>query len=189
MFELNAAGNFENVYQDMLLQFPKNEMKEYKTFIALLKEGYYKLFCASENEEPVGYILLLEDDYNKFLWLDYIAVYRDFHSKGYGGKILKELKLKYKDYKGVYLEVEKPDESSINTLRRIKFYSDLGAQKLNLNYFYPNKAGSLAMDLYFMPLKSSKLPQKEETLTCIQSVFDKLHFDIEHIQEVLYKIN
>lgn len=189
MFELNAEDNFENVYQDMLLQFPENEMKDYKTFITLFKKGYYKLFSAVQNKEPVGYVLLLDDEDNKFLWLDYIAVYRAFHSKGYGGKILKELKLKYKDYKGIYLEVEKPDERCLNTLRRIKFYKDLGAKKIDINYFYPNKNGSLEMDLYFMPLKSHELPQKEDTLNCIHSVFDKMHFDIEHIQEVFCKIN
>lgn len=185
----NAENNFNTFFQDMLLQFPESELKTYETFLGLLKKDSYKLLSALDDEESVGYVIYFDDNQNKILWLDYIAVYKSFHSKGYGMKILEALKLRYKDYKGIYLEVEKPNANEINTIRRIKFYTNLGAQKLCLNYFYPNKNGSLPMDLYFMPLSYSKLPDKEETLSCIQSVFNKLHCDIKHIDEVISKIN
>lgn len=178
---------FDSVFNDMAEQFPTTEMKDYKTFCKLLYSENYELLTAKESDITVGYALVALDKENMVLWLDYIAVLKDFHSKGYGSKVLKNLKELYEDYKGCYLEVEKPDKNDFNTLRRIKFYENLGALKLNVDYFYPNSEGMLAMDLYFIPY-SDFLPDKDFTGSVIKNIFSFLHADIKHLPLVLAKI-
>ena len=131
-------------------------------------------------------MLAVEEKETNTLWLDYFAVYKHFHSQGKGSEIMRNFITYFSDYNGCYLELEQPDETALDTLRRIKFYENLGAVKLNIRYFYPNKNGDLPMDLYFLPFRNF-LP--ENTLKTIQNIFFLLHSDITHIKSVLNKIS
>ena len=82
----------------------------------------------------------------------------------------------FNTYKGIYLEVEKADESVINTIRRINFYKSLGAKKLDINYFYPNKDGCIELDLYFLPFCKAELPLKEVSFRVIKDVFNAVSY-------------
>lgn len=181
---------FDEIYKDMTLQFPKSELKEYDFLknIFQSENSSYKIFAAIEENKPAGYCLVYAEEETRVIWLDYLAVFKDFHSLGYGSKILDALKAEFKSFIGMYLEVEKPDEECINTLRRINFYTKAGAKKLECEYFYPNKDDCLAMDLYFIPFACEQLPPRDETLKTINKVFYTLHKDIPHMKTVLEKI-
>lgn len=180
--------NFKDVYEDMLEQFPACEMKDYNTFINLFEQGQYKLLSVVDDNVRIGYLLLYESSVENVLWLDYIAVFRQYQSKGYGRMIFDSLINQFNTYKGIYLEVEKADESVINTIRRIKFYKSLGAKKLDINYFYPNKDGCIDLDLYFLPFCKAELPLKEVSFRVIKDVFNALHKELNHIDNVYCKI-
>lgn len=190
MFFVKQADKdiFDDIYCDMKRQFPLQELKNRESFDKLLSDGKYCLYCAFDGECRVGYFLVFKDSMS--LWLDYIAIFKEHHSKGYGHKIFDLMKQFFaEDFNGIYLEVEKPDEREPNTLRRIKFYESLGAKKLDIDYFYPNKDGYIPMDLYFMPFKTGlSMPDKTAVKSTIKTAFSALHGDIPHVREVFEKI-
>lgn len=171
----------------MTAQFPQSELQSYETYLALLKSEKYCFFKALDDQKEVGYCLLYKEDSKDFLWLDYIAVFKEFHSCGYGKKIISDLALNFPQYKGVYLEVEKPDDEAPDTIRRIRFYENLGAQRLDIVYFYPNAQDCVALDLYFLPF-NSPVPSSKEAIEAVTCAFGALHSHLPHYKEVLKKI-
>ena len=75
-------------------------------------------------------------------------------------------------------EISATDKNVPNTLRRIKFYTNLGAQKLDYDYFYPSGKGPLPMDLYYLPYKGI-LPEHIDA--DIKETFAIIHSDIEYL--------
>lgn len=185
MLELEVAdiSHFDNIYKDMLTQFPETELKSYEDFCHLLKNDDYKLILASDNNEYIGYLIVFFDRILNFIWLDYIAVLQKFHSCGYGGKMVDGLKDIFPELKGCFLEVEKPDVTHPDTLRRIKFYEKHGAVLLDVNYLYPNKSGFLPMDLYFIPYKE-QVPVQTEIFDAVKNIFGRLHMNFAHTGKV-----
>ena len=139
----------------------------------------------------IAFLIILLFKYSCYLFfntifIDYIAVYKKFHSQGYGGKILEKLREVFRDKKGCFLEVEKPDLENFNTIRRIDFYQKHGAKKLDINYLYPNEKGFLPMDLYYISYGSE--PSYYEIKSFITKLFEVVHKDIKHSEEILAKI-
>lgn len=176
-FKKVKTENFEHIYQDMIMQFPACELKDYEEFRCLLNHNVLVCNAVFDGENEVGYVIyaILK---NNNIWLDYIAIKKEFQSKGYGRKIFELIN-------NCYLEVEKPNEDDINTLRRIKFYKSLGAKKLDLDYIYPNKDGGVKMDLYYL---GEKIPSKITINSDIKYVFNTLHSDIHNLDKILKKI-
>ncbi len=183
MLEFIKTDKFNDIFEDMCLQFPKEELKTKEHFLKLFKNGYkaYKII----NNEPIGYILGLE--YNDFLFIDYFAIFKKFHSKGFGSLVLEELK--NKNIKGIFLEVEKPDNINQNKEKRIKFYEKNGAKRLDINYLFPtnDKNKFIEMFLYYIPIKIST-PIKDDIYSLIKYIFNTIHKDIPHKNEILDKI-
>ena len=169
--ELIKTDEFNIIYKDMLAQFPKSELKSYEKFLKLFGENY--ILYRVVDGEFAGYIILFE--YGDFIFIDYIAVLKQFHSKGLGRKILSLLKDIYPEKKGCFLEVEPPDISKKN-----------GAQKLDVNYLYPNEQGCIPLDLYYIKYKD--LPSDEDIRVFITELFKQVHGDLAHSMEVLQKI-
>lgn len=180
--ELIKTSDFSVIYDDMQIQFPASEMKSLEKFQSISGDNYY-IYNVIE-KVPVGYVVIFE--YLDFIFIDYIAVYKEFHSQGFGGKILERLRELFKDKKGCFLEVEKPDLENFNTIRRIDFYKKHGAKKLDINYLYPNKTGFLPMDLYYINYGSE--PDYCETKSFVTKLFEVVHKDISHCGQILEKI-
>lgn len=168
--------NFKHIYDDMLSQFPLSELKPYEVFIKLLKEKKLQCFSAFDNDIEIGYIMYAP--VGDAVWLEYIAIKKEYHCKGYGRRILALLN-------NCYLEVEKPDESDVDTIRRIKFYTSLDAKKLDVDYVYPNNYGGLPMDLYYL---GATPPEKESVLGVIRYIFNTLHADIKDVNLIMQNI-
>ena len=178
-------NNIDKTYSDMIKQFPISELKPFEIFKSLFCQNNYIIYEAQENNQDIGYIIIVEDNKDKFIWVDYLAIFKEFHSKGFGSSILNKLKEQYKDFNGCYLEVEKPDKNNPNTIRRINFYKKHGAVKLPVDYYYPNKTGCLPMDLYYIPYNKTEI---NNILYVIKQVFNFLHKDIENIDEIYKRI-
>ena len=180
--------NFYDVYENyMLKQFPLNELKSCEDFVNLLsdKDKKYNLYLAKQDRNTVGYALFyISED---FIWVDYIAVMPKFYSKGYGKTIIELLCTEFNNTKGLYFEVEKPDENDINTIKRIKFYKNNNAKKLDFRYFYPHKKGLLEMDLYYIAIKKQNL-DKNEIFNDVKKVFENIHFTNSNRIEALEKM-
>ena len=171
----------EEIYSDMQKQFPPEEMKTYPEYNTLLASGDYKTGLVFDDDNLIGYILYLEKD---FIWVDYIAVLKKFHSKGYGGKILNALFEKYSHLKGCYFEVEPEDENYPQTIRRMNFYKKLGCSELDFVYYFPNPLKKLKMKLLYKSF-DGKIPDREKIKKDIASVFEALHKKVECREEIL----
>lgn len=89
-FEKSSYADFDAVYDDMLQQFPKEELKSKQILSSRIKNGVYQFLRAFDDKKSVGYALLFSS--RGHLFIDYIAVYKPYHSNGYGGQMLEALK-------------------------------------------------------------------------------------------------
>lgn len=185
---INQKTLDKNIYSDMKKQFPAEELKTYSEYNTLLASGDYKLGLVFDDNNLIGYILYLTKD---FIWVDYIAVLKEFHSKGYGGKILASLFEKYSHLKGCYFEVEPEDEKFPQTIRRMNFYKRLNCSELNFVYYFPNPLKKLKMKLLYKSF-DGKIPDREKIKKDIEAVFEALHKKVEcrkEILELIYREN
>lgn len=176
----------KQIYEDMLTQFPQNELKTFTQYKKLCEREEYIIYNATENNEQVGYIIIVDNKELKYVWIDYLAVLKKFHSKGYGHKILAQLKNLYSNYNGCFLEVEKIDTKIPNTIRRVKFYESQGATKQPIDYYYPDYNEALPMDLYYFPYQ--EISPITNALKEIKFVFNILHTDLNNTNEIYNKI-
>lgn len=176
----NDLKDFEYAYADMREQFPACELKAYEHLEKLFVDGIYKLVIGEH-----GYMMFFAEE--EVLWLDYFAVFKNFHSQGIGSKMLKEVISLFPEHMGCYIEVEKPDKDKKDTLRRIDFYKKNGAVKLDINYYFPGNV-PLAMDLYFLSF-NKKNPDNRLVLLSVERVFRVLHSDVSNYRDVLRLIS
>ena len=183
----NKQNNIDQIYSEMQKLFPKEELKPKTSMEKVFAIESYNVFdIYTDNDIKCGFLTTFEFDDNTIL-IDYLGIFKEFHSKGYGSETLKTI-INQQKWKGCYLEVEKENINDINTTRRIKFYKNLGAQLLDINYLYPNNYKLLPMDLYYLPINSKYKPSKQAVLSNIKTLFDKIHFDIENIDSIYEKI-
>ena len=163
-----------------VLQSAILQAKQYSPLIfSLLGKIYY------DNDEAVGYVFYLE---NEYIWIDYVAVFEKFHSKGYGSKILEALFKKYSNLRGCFFEVEPEDCERLQTIKRMNFYKKLGCEILDFKYYFPNDVKELKMELLYKSF-DGKLPDKNEIKKQIEFVFETLHFDVKNKNATLELIN
>lgn len=170
--------DFDEIYSDMFLQFPKEEMKSKEHFQKLFETDNYKIESFLIEKNLLGYVLFFEAEY---LWVDYFAIYPKYQGLGFGTTILKEF-FEEKNSKGCFFEVEQVDFKNEYTLKRQDFYKKLGCEKLDYKYFFPNNYKELEMDLFYKKLSNNKLPTTDEIKNFTKKVFDNIHQDIKKLK-------
>lgn len=178
---INSKKLDEKIYSDIQAQFPPEEIKSLEEFNCLLNSGSYELGLVYDEKILIGYILYIKKD---FIWIDYIAVLPEFHSKGYGSKILTAIFEKYSDLEGCYFEVEPEDKLFPHTIRRMNFYKKLGCTELNFKYYFPNPVKKLEMKLLYKSF-NGLIPDKEIIKKNVEEVFKILHENVECKNEIL----
>ncbi len=173
---------FAPVYSDMTGQFPVEELKTYEHFLKYFDNDNYCFYMADD----IGYILFANID--NYIWVDYLAVFEKYRSMGFGSKILDLIKKEFKNYNGIFFEVEKVDENKINTIKRKNFYIKNDVYPIdNIEYYYPNNEGGLLMDLYYHGI-NNKNPDKDIIKKVIYDVFKTIHFDLDDVDKIYSKI-
>ena len=129
---------FEDIYKNMQEQFPENELKPLDIFKQLLTDDILKCYAAVDQNCAVGYVVYAELK-NGSKWLDYIAIKKEFQSKGYGRKILAL-------FENCFLEVEKPDADNIakviaDSLNGVAYHDDAQLVEVNIRKFYREHEG------------------------------------------------
>lgn len=183
----NDNNLFEEIYKDMLNQFPMEELKSKKHFKQLLKSQNYIFSIACSDKTKIGYLTYANVDSN-YIWVDYYAIYKEFQSKGFGSKVLKKLFEENKNLKGCFFEVEPINMEKESTTKRRNFYKRLGCTKLDFTYRFPNKDKDLPLELFYMPINNS-IPSKNEIAEQIEKVFDIIHFDVQTRYETIKTLN
>jgi GNAT superfamily N-acetyltransferase len=191
-----SQGNLselKNVFQRLSTDFPMNELKEYTHFALLLTNEKYKLLWAKHQEEIVGFALIYEFEHLPAIWLDYMAIDKNFRSAGYGSLFFNQIIQSKRDgFIGMFIEVEIPEEaqdSREQQTRRIDFYERLGARRLNIPYKLPTNDGGFPMYLYFRPSATVHRLPKEQIQVAIAEVFDFIHSDVDDRNDILKEIS
>ena len=123
---------FSLVYKRLIDAFPyeerRDECDEKKCF---LKEQFN--FCEiTDDGESVGLIVFWV--FERFLFIEHIAINKEIRSKGYGSKAIELIKTKYN--LPIILEAEAP-ETEVQQ-KRIKFYENLGFKVNSYDYTQPS---------------------------------------------------
>lgn len=186
MIKLNKLNKAEivDIYSDMLTQFPPDELKSLEHLQALVENDNYRFYSIIYDNCAVGYIGIFFT--NNFLWVDYFAIFKEFHSKGFGSKVLAYLKEYFTCHRGCFLEVEKINKDDINTQRRADFYIKHGAKRLDVRYFFPSK-NPFEMDLYYISYDSNSATS-DDIRIAVKDAFLTIHSDVDNVNEIYSKI-
>ena len=184
--------DLKNVYQRFTADFPSDELKSYEHLKLLMSKKRYKLLLAKDPilDEIVGYAFIYEFNHLQAIWLDYIAIDNQLRGSGYGSLLFNKLRnWKQNGFIGLFIEVEIPEDiegfTRENQLRRICFYERLGAKRLPIPYQLPTINGGLPMYLYFCPSSHVEKLPKEQIQEAISEVFDYIHSDVKHKDDIL----
>lgn len=102
------------------------------------QKGITKIVKITDDDITVGFLIYNTLPNNKYVLLDYFAIFREFQNKKYGSKAIQKFKEFFSEYNGIYGEVEKlglglnEEENKIRE-RRIKFWKSLGFEFLDLD--------------------------------------------------------
>lgn len=121
------------IWQLFKTSFPEHERRSYEMQQKLLlKENYNIKIYETNSLELEGFIAYWE--FEKFIFIEHLAVSEKLRGRGLGQKIINEMK---NNKKPLILEVELPDMKDINTLRRIEFYERQDFKLCNYDYYQP----------------------------------------------------
>ena len=133
--ELNLLNEseLETLYHaELVHDFPPAELKPLWAMTRMMEEGCYQPLVFVDNEEILGYALMLLEEERRCALLDYLAVLRGRRNAGLGSRLLALLGERFK---GIIVESEAPDAPTEeeNTLRRrrLAFYERCGFRMLD----------------------------------------------------------
>jgi ribosomal protein S18 acetylase RimI-like enzyme len=179
--EIKSEEDFKNginIYEEA---FPPAEKRPVDDIKRNIEKNHEKMFIGKHNGNPVIFVMMWPVNDSDFLFLDYIAVKKEYRGKGLGSLFLERIfDLEDNDnYDHVIFEVENPEEGNNKNQRRerIKFYRRAGAKTLTgFKYFLPprNNNKSQEMKLMIMSRKNIKRVDGEK----IQGVLEQIYTHI-----------
>ena len=154
----------QNVYENhMKKDFPADELKPLSFIFTMMERGVYDCLGFYEGGELKAYAFFVMD----FRWqvglLDYLAVCEPYRGVGIGGKCLTEMKVYYKDKKGILLECEKVEkakdmEETRMRKRRIEFYVGNGCVETKVC----SRLFGVEFTILYLPVREAKIEVFEE---------------------------
>ena len=191
---LGTVEDLPQVYADMEQQFPPDEMYKYKILLQLLHRGKYKVLLYKRDSDGavLGYALVYTIETCNILWLDYIAILKDYQSHGCGQRLFNAVWHKYCEcgpFDGILFSVEHvcqddPDLAKRQE-RRLAFYEYLGAHRLHAEFLLPCDRGGLPMYLYFKPRRGLCTISRTVQLQAISQMYEYCFFYLKHKKGLL----
>lgn len=187
---LGDVTDLDLVYPSLVESFPPCERKSYEYIKDLMIEIDYKLVIAKHkiDKQLIGFAFLFIEESEKMLWLDFIAIEEKFQSLGYGSILFKGIiELLGSDKKGMFLEIEKPDDINLNRSKRVVFYNRLGCITLDCLYYLPTPIieSPLEMLLLYKPISKDKIIPSDVVKKVIIAEHKNVHKDITLGDEIL----
>lgn len=181
---------FLPIYERMKEEFPVEELKPYSEFLKLFDSGKYQFFTyKNEKDEMVGFALGVCTS-NGFFWLDYLQIFKEYQSGGYGSLFLKEL-LSSVCSKGILLETEAVDSDDINNnrVRRMRFYERFNIQQIDCPYLFPCSDGTYIdnLRLGLLPKQGIGFVSREDLKAAIRESVSIIHEALPHAKDVMAK--
>ena len=126
---------FENkLYSEYIKIFPKEEQRDWKNIKKTYEKGIEKFYIIVEEEVVVGFIMLEKNEKYESYYIDYFAILEEYRNKGIGTKALQLLLENVVKDNLLFLEIEKPVETNVETIKRKKFYINLGFKEIESEY-------------------------------------------------------
>ena len=154
---INIEDFKSNIYSQYEKLFPELERKSFNRIKDTYDRKMVDIFEINESKNNVGFILANHIVNNPYVQLDYFAIYEKYQNKGYGTKALGLLKEEYKDYDGIFIEIEKiglgkNKQENIIREKRERFYKNIGFKKLDFD-----------LELFSVIYSAHMLPCKEKS--------------------------
>ena len=168
----NASNkNLQELYEKHIAKdFPAMERPSFAHFQKTIKEGLQEVLIYSEDCVDKAYCVVAT--VSEYLLISFLAVYEEYRGRGFGSKMLAEVKEYYADRPGIIVEVEKPEdakESKEHALRerRIAFYERAG-------YVLFREIDYVIWDVPFFLMVSSRETTREEVVKQMKKIYGKL---------------
>ena len=150
-----TSRDFEEFYELLSSDFCPSERKTKERELQALKNTLFAPAYIEKEGVKVGYICLW--DFDGFVFIEHLAVLKDFRGCGVGSEFLGELLVDIK--KTVVLEVERPhDEIS---KKRIEFYTRVGFTVNPYDYVQPQYFKSAEKIPMFICSYPREIPKDE----------------------------
>lgn len=162
------GDNFELFWEIYQESFPEDEKRDKKGQLNIMRKKEYSIDLYKE-EEIIGFITYW--DIGEYVYIDHLAIRKEYRGKGYGSELINLVKRKGKKF---ILEVE-PPTNSIN-MKRIKFYEKNGFFLNEYKYVQrplKKEGNSVRLDLMTYP--------KKETIDKLLELDNKL-------KDIVYKL-
>ena len=174
----------------MYEEFPPSEMKSFEEFNDLLLEGKYQCigyFDDKDSSVMVGYALGMITS-QKFFWLDYLHIFKEYQNGGYGSKFLKEL-LDEVATNGILLETEvvETEDYLDSRNKRMRFYDRFNIHKVDCQYLFPCSDGTYidSLNLQYIPPKGKDIIYASDFQATIREAIGCIHKALPHSQTVM----
>jgi GNAT superfamily N-acetyltransferase len=179
--EVKSDNEFNEAIEIYEEAFPPGEKRSVDDIKINLEKNNEKMFIAKYDDIPVIFSMVWPVKDTDFLFLDYIAVRKEYRGKGLGSIFLEKIfDISENDsFNHMIIEVENPEEGDNKKQRkaRIQFYRRSGAKTLTgFKYFLPprNNNKSQEMKLMIISRKNIKRVSGEK----IQSVLSQIYTHI-----------
>lgn len=188
--ELGSIGDLPAIFACLKQQFPPDEFYNYERMTQMLRHNQYKILLYKLGDDLVGYATVCCMVECQTLWLDLLAILPQYQCSGYGGRLFEAIYQKYcGPFNGVLLCTERVDskdpEYSLQQARRLKFYENHGAYRLNTDFLLPTETGGLPMYLYYKPHKGIFYISRRDQMEIITHMFDYCYSHIKHSHQLL----
>lgn len=174
--ELSNDAISSTFQSSMQKDFPVEELKPLEFIMKLKERDLYLCYGLYEETTLCGYAFLCKSKEKKCLLLDYLAIFDQYRSSGFGSLFLNKLKENCSDYDGIILEVEStsldlPNNILETRMRRISFYERNGVFKT----IYSAIVREVLFDIMYLPCKKNleELNVLEEIKVLYTSMFSK----------------
>lgn len=173
--KIGQVKDLNRIYESYASEFPVNERKSVDQLKCLMAGGKYHLI----EFEDKGFAFVYADmeainrREKTFIWLDYLVIHKHYQGQGYGSVFFNQLLEIFHQAEIMFIEVEIPDGIDINKDRRIRYYENLGCERLTLQYALPIENGALPMFLY----TKGQVSNTATVYEAIHEVFQYVHYD------------
>lgn len=173
---LMKLSELQSFYKFIERDFPPDEYPPYDAMYYHLQEGIQEGLVFCNEFEDLAYAICAASHSNNYALISQIAVFLEHRGKGIGSSFLKAIREKYKEKKGIIVEVEIPEysetlEEAELRRRRIAFYKNLDFHMIpNIKY----SIWDIPMHLMALPLKVSFETINQEIEGTIYEIYNSL---------------
>lgn len=126
---------FKNkIYLEYISLFPDEEQRDWEDIEYSYNSGIEQFYKIVFENDIIGFIMLEKLNNKLPFYIDFFAIFKQYQNKGYGTMAIKYLINNIIGNNSLLLEIEKENSKDLNTVRRAKFYENLGFKKVNSEY-------------------------------------------------------